>query len=63
MNVLMQLVLQAYGGCPDTDGDGVSDQNDKCPEIAGPADNNGCPNPTAEAIEKLNALGAVVSLN
>ena len=26
----------------------------------GPADNAGCPNPTAEAIEKLNELGAVV---
>ena len=49
-----------YNGCPDSDGDGISDPNDKCPNEAGPADNAGCPNPTAEAIEKLNELGAVV---
>jgi OmpA-OmpF porin, OOP family len=27
----------------DTDGDGVVDINDKCPNIVGPASNNGCP--------------------
>jgi outer membrane protein OmpA-like peptidoglycan-associated protein len=27
----------------DTDGDGVMDCNDKCPDVAGPASNNGCP--------------------
>jgi len=30
-------------GCPDTDGDGVSDNEDKCPEIAGDVANGGCP--------------------
>src|SRR5690606_38989760 len=30
-------------GCPDTDGDGICDNNDACPEEAGPAENNGCP--------------------
>ncbi len=30
-------------GCPDADGDGVADKDDKCPAVAGPAFNNGCP--------------------
>jgi outer membrane protein OmpA-like peptidoglycan-associated protein len=31
-------------GCPlDSDGDGVIDCEDKCPSVAGPASNNGCP--------------------
>ncbi|MDK6292896.1 hypothetical protein QP095_10450, partial [Aerococcus urinae] len=28
---------------PDTDNDGVNDDADQCPTIAGPASNNGCP--------------------
>ncbi|MDR3272458.1 MAG: OmpA family protein [Flavobacteriaceae bacterium] len=27
----------------DTDGDGVPDKDDKCPNVAGPKENNGCP--------------------
>ena len=30
-------------GCPDTDGDGVADNTDRCPEVAGEAANGGCP--------------------
>jgi outer membrane protein OmpA-like peptidoglycan-associated protein len=30
-------------GCPDADGDSVADKDDKCPAVAGPASNNGCP--------------------
>ncbi len=31
-------------GCPlDSDGDGVIDCEDKCPQVQGPASNNGCP--------------------
>jgi outer membrane protein OmpA-like peptidoglycan-associated protein len=40
------LSIPIYGGKPkvkDKDGDGVLDKVDKCPEIAGAADNNGCP--------------------
>ena len=29
----------------DSDGDGVTDDVDKCPNVAGPASNNGCPDP------------------
>jgi hypothetical protein len=32
----------------DTDGDGLIDKNDKCPTVAGPASNNGCPEIKAE---------------
>jgi hypothetical protein len=44
-----------YQGCPipDTDGDGVNDEEDKCPS-RGPASNQGCPVIAKEAIEKIN---------
>jgi len=34
-----------FNGCPipDSDGDGLNDQQDACPTEAGPADSNGCP--------------------
>jgi len=35
--------LKQFQGCPDTDGDGVTDASDKCPKEAGPASNGGCP--------------------
>jgi hypothetical protein len=36
----MMLVLKLYGpkalnGCPDADGDGVADKDDKCPQVKG----------------------------
>lgn len=34
--------LSKYKGCPDTDGDGIADKEDKCPEIFGVESNNGC---------------------
>jgi outer membrane protein OmpA-like peptidoglycan-associated protein len=37
--------LAQYRGCPDTDGDGIPDNEDKCPEVAGPASEGGCPPP------------------
>jgi len=30
-------------GCPDKDGDGVTDAEDKCPDVFGPEPNSGCP--------------------
>ena len=33
----------SIGGCPDTDGDTVTDNNDKCPNTKGPVSNMGCP--------------------
>ncbi|MEM9928720.1 MAG: OmpA family protein, partial [Bacteroidota bacterium] len=35
-------------GCPDQDGDGVSDKTDKCPELAGAY--NGCPDTDGDGI-------------
>ncbi len=37
--------FQDEDGCPDpdNDGDGIMDKDDKCPNEAGPAENNGCP--------------------
>jgi hypothetical protein len=32
-------------GCPDADGDGVTDKDDKCPDVKGPKENAGCPWP------------------
>jgi len=44
-------------GCPiDTDGDGVPDFMDNCPEVAGVAENNGCPKepePVKEPTEEV----------
>ncbi len=38
-------------GCEaDSDGDGVPDYKDMCPEMAGPADNKGCPEESKEII-------------
>ncbi|MEZ4986990.1 MAG: OmpA family protein [Saprospiraceae bacterium] len=49
-----------YAGCPDTDGDGVVDADDRCPEEAGPTTNKGCPEIEEEAKEVLNlAMRAV----
>jgi Outer membrane protein and related peptidoglycan-associated (lipo)proteins len=43
-------------GCPipDTDKDGVNDEEDKCPNEAGPGSNFGCPVIAPEIIEKVN---------
>lgn len=35
-------------GCPDKDGDGIADKEDKCADIAGTAKYNGCPVPDAD---------------
>ena len=39
---------KANKGCPDSDGDGVVDKDDKCPTESGPASNNGCPLPDSD---------------
>jgi hypothetical protein len=34
-----------YEGCPvpDTDNDGINDEEDRCPDAKGTKENNGCP--------------------
>ena len=39
---------------PDTDGDGLNDEEDKCPTRPGPVSNQGCPVIAKEIIEKIN---------
>ncbi len=39
-------------GCMDTDGDGLSDAIDRCPEVTGPVENWGCPNYKKLVIKK-----------
>ena len=39
------FTVQASGGDPDSDSDGVPDSQDSCPHKAGPASNGGCPLP------------------
>jgi len=45
INVLLYRVLPVTQGCPvpDTDKDGINDEEDQCPTQAGPASNKGCP--------------------
>jgi OOP family OmpA-OmpF porin len=42
--------LAKYNGCPipDTDKDGINDEQDKCPTVAGLARYNGCPIPDTD---------------
>jgi outer membrane protein OmpA-like peptidoglycan-associated protein len=35
--------LAAFKGCPDKDGDGITDLKDDCPDQPGPVEMNGCP--------------------
>lgn len=48
-------------GCPvcDTDGDGVSDDKDKCPTVAGPIQHLGCPAPDTVYITKEVSVPSV----
>ena len=52
-----------FQGCPsDLDADGVSDTDDRCPDVAGAIDNFGCPAIAADATEigNDNATGTVL---
>jgi OOP family OmpA-OmpF porin len=40
--------LASLKGCPDRDGDGIADGDDKCPDVAGLAKYNGCPIPDTD---------------
>ena len=40
-------------GCPDRDGDGIPDIDDKCPDQPGPVENDGCPVKEDEPLVQL----------
>ena len=42
--------LKEFEGCPDTDEDGIPDNEDDCPEDAGPAENKGCPDTDGDGV-------------
>jgi hypothetical protein len=44
----------------DTDGDGVLDKDDKCPEVKGTVANNGCPDESEAVMMKLNEYGSTI---
>ena len=50
MLVQKLLVLEAFNGCPDTDGDGIQDSEDACPMEAGLAEFNGCPDSDGDGV-------------
>jgi hypothetical protein len=37
-------------GCPDTDGDGIADKDDECPNEAGPVSLKGCPDTDGDGV-------------
>ena len=41
-------------GCPDSDGDGITDLKDSCPNEAGPRGNRGCPWPDSDGDSVLD---------
>jgi outer membrane protein OmpA-like peptidoglycan-associated protein len=42
--------LYVFVWCPDTDGDGIPDNKDACPEDAGTAELNGCPDTDGDGV-------------
>jgi hypothetical protein len=46
--------LKEFNGCPDTDGDGIQDSADACPDVFGLATLNGCPDTDGDGIADVN---------
>ena len=53
MNVLMLQAL-ALKGCPDKDGDGIADKDDRCPDAAGPVSLKGCPDTDGDGVPDID---------
>ena len=50
-------------GWPDTDGDGIIDKEDKCPDEFGPIENNGCKLPLDTPEESITTSDTVSSVS
>src|SRR5205085_771317 len=46
--------------CPDTDGDGVADNVDRCPSVAGTLANKGCPEMKKEDVKKITQIASKI---
>ncbi|HCQ11747.1 OmpA family protein, partial [Flavobacterium sp.] len=46
--------IKSLNGCPDADGDGIADKDDKCPSVKGPKENGGCPWPDRDGDKVLD---------
>jgi hypothetical protein len=42
--------FKRFNGCPDTDGDGIQDSADACPDVFGLATLNGCPDTDGDGL-------------
>jgi outer membrane protein OmpA-like peptidoglycan-associated protein len=49
-----------FNGCPDTDGDGIADKDDKCPAVPGLARYKGCPVVKEEVVKKVAASAKAI---
>jgi outer membrane protein OmpA-like peptidoglycan-associated protein len=49
--VVKDATASANGPSPDSDGDGITDKDDKCPQIKGSRENEGCPFPQIEGAD------------
>jgi hypothetical protein len=48
---LLQVQEKMHCPWPDTDGDGVLDKDDKCPQVRGTVANQGCPEVSEEVMK------------
>jgi outer membrane protein OmpA-like peptidoglycan-associated protein len=46
--------LAEFNGCPDSDGDGIADKDDKCPDTAGLEEFDGCPDSDSDGVADPN---------
>ena len=46
--------LPEYNGCPDTDGDGIIDSEDRCPKEPGKKEQNGCPDKDGDTLVDID---------
>jgi outer membrane protein OmpA-like peptidoglycan-associated protein len=50
----------AFKGCPDTDGDGISDKDDRCPTVKGTFENKGCPEIAKVDIQRITVIAGKI---
>ena len=51
---------ESLKGCPDTDGDGVADIDDRCPALKGTIVNKGCPEISVEDVKRITQIASKI---